>query len=120
MKQIERPDWLKMWAQPPQFQNTYNEWFDEHVEPVNKLLSEAVEVFGYDTESSIWQKPDYHDLHQVTHKAYLIGIEPIKEETAEELLIEARGRLASIDPNEHYDITKKITAYLKANRVLGE
>jgi len=50
----------------------------------NKLIEDAVEVYGdYAVKANWWRVGDKKDY---THKAYLIGIEPIKKETAEDVL----------------------------------
>ena len=54
-------------------------WFDEHVEPINKMLSEGVEVYGSNNRPlDGWNQKSYEST---THKALLINIEPIKKET---------------------------------------
>ena len=71
----------------------FYDWFDQCVEPVNKMLSEAVEVVSFSPWAGAnytWMdRGDYkkcdikEDIH---HKALLINIEPIKKETAEDIL----------------------------------
>lgn len=56
---------------------------------VDKLLSEGVEVYGWgegcDWYPSTWRPKDSSEL---THKALLIGITKIKQDTAEDILQE--------------------------------
>ena len=59
---------------------------DAELTRFRKLLAEGVEVYGYGDNKSIWQRPEHHDMHEVTHKALLISIQPIKKETAEDVL----------------------------------
>ena len=88
IKKIERPDWMKMWARPGKFTNSYDEWFDENIKPFNDALESAVEVncakFSDDWNCSEYILP----TDEWTHKALLINIEPIKQETAEDVLRE--------------------------------
>ena len=88
---IDRPDWYKIAATPWNNINetTLNEWFDEFVEPINKMLSEAVQVYGYIEDG----KPKYYSSYTwgdsiKESKALLINIQPIKKETAEDVLRE--------------------------------
>jgi len=97
MKKIERPDWNKMGT----FNDVtgksrmlyshrvkLNDWFDAYIEPINKMLEEAVEVSAYMSEEteSLWYGCD-HFIEKDTHKALLINIQPInKKRTAEDLL----------------------------------
>ena len=78
---IERPDWGRM-GSPFLTKSTMNRWFEEKVEPINKMLSEGTKVEGYFTDSGYW----IYDISKPTHKALLINIEPIKKDTAEDVL----------------------------------
>jgi len=82
MKKIERPDWRC-------FPNDASlaEWFNENVEPINKMLSEGVEVNCIQSNDNVWYYRDnINNLHSVTQKAFLINIEPIKKENAKDVL----------------------------------
>lgn len=96
IKKIERPEWDEYLPAVKTNLNTgfilgdgskLNKWFDENVEPVNKMFDEAVEVYCQKVEplgdfikaESCKKASEFH-----SHKAYLIGIEPIKKESAEE------------------------------------
>jgi len=87
--QIEKPTWWKLinGTFPPQFSvDSLAKWFEENVEPINKMLAEGVEVFSkYDKTylGYMWSTADNH--HQ-NHKALLINIQPIEKETAEDVL----------------------------------
>jgi len=62
------------------------EWFEKEVEPINKMLDEAVEVYGY-SDLNVSNHTYASDKQECdTHKALLINIQPIKKETAEEIL----------------------------------
>jgi hypothetical protein len=66
----------------------FKEWFDNCVEPINKILAEGVEVTCYKEhyeERVKWCASEIM-LDCKTHKALLINIQPIKEETAEGVL----------------------------------
>lgn len=85
---IERPDWQDLFLHAGM-----NIWFDTHVEPINKLLSEGVEVKGNITPTSNQEPYNGYDFNggtlgktDPTHKALLINIEPIKQETREQQL----------------------------------
>ena len=87
---IEKPFWFLSFGFEGKKHDKIDRWFDEHVEPVNKMLAEGVEVWGYPPSESakedhIWgvQKDEH-----LTHKALLINIQPIKKETAEDVLKE--------------------------------
>lgn len=87
---IERPDWKKICYQNEAFHlylNELDKWFDTHIEPINKMLSEGVEV-AVDKTRSGWHtnKTPFGQIGGATHKALLINIEPIKRETREEQL----------------------------------
>lgn len=63
-------------------------------EPINKMLSEGVEVYGTDERTFSIKKTNginmygLNDSNHFTHKALLINIQPIKKETAEDVLRE--------------------------------
>ena len=78
---IERPDWKRM-GSPFLAKSTLDRWFDDVVEPINKMLSEGVEVVGDYTDSGYW----VYDTDKPTHKALLINIELTKKDTAEDLI----------------------------------
>ena len=58
-------------------------WFNTYVEPINKMLEDAVEVHTYKNDG-VWYK--VKEPVNPTHKALLINIEPIKKETAKDIL----------------------------------
>lgn len=66
----------------------FNTWFAENVEPLNAMLREGVDVEGRDlhNEYSMWT--DRNSLVDTTHKALLINISKIKEQSREEKLAE--------------------------------
>lgn len=81
---IERPDWYEV-LEVKTIANIYkthlNRAWDKAVGPVNKMLSDGVEV-------TTANGSDWNDEYAInlTHKALLINIEPIKEESAEDIL----------------------------------
>ena len=91
---IERPDWLVLMrldrTDPDSYfkKSEFDEWFDKHVEPINKMLEEGVEVYNDETLSdTIWaydMRPEF--VKDQTRKALLINIQPIVKETAEDVL----------------------------------
>jgi hypothetical protein len=84
---IEKPDWSQMCQSGGRIHNFWkslDEWFEREVEPINKMLSEGIEVQG---NISLHPDKGYSfsggviGKHNPTHKALLINIEPIKKET---------------------------------------
>lgn len=69
----------------------FRDWFQENVEPTNKLLREGVEVTGQipngELKEAEWGSTVYGNDCD-THKALLINIKPIKQKTREEKAIE--------------------------------
>ena len=84
MKKIVRP--AGIWSGD----GTLNEWFYEHVEPMNKLIEDARVVYGRQKSSSPnlneGEKWTFKKFQSDTHRAYLIGFQPIKQESAEDIL----------------------------------
>lgn len=96
---IEKPDWeiIKRnhpigfaCSKPEDYQ--LSQWFKENVDPVNKLLSEGVEVVGKVknidgglTNKKYWCATQIQNTNE-THTGLLINIQPIKKETAEDVL----------------------------------
>lgn len=80
---IERPLWEALPdIEADSWTVALNRWFQEKVEPINKMLDEAAVVYGNGIKN-VWSEGQLgHD----THKALLIQIEPIKKETAEDVL----------------------------------
>jgi len=86
---IERPDWVELFTKARagggNSMHPYMDWFDEHVEPINSILADATEV--YLRNNSI--PAEWHNVKSEgnqSHKAFLIGTEPIVKETAEDVL----------------------------------
>lgn len=59
-----------------------NAWYAEHIES----LGPAVEVTGYLNDDGSPSEFDSNPTSHATHTALLIGITPIREETADDLL----------------------------------
>lgn len=115
---IERPVWCEFVGTiPTSISYDLNKWFDTHVEPINKMLSKGVEV--HKTSGSLkycWlDKPidamGFVQGNYPTHKALLINIEPIKQETAEDILRDVKD-IKHIS-HYHVDIVKRIEALLE-------
>lgn len=120
MEKIEKPDWFEIirskFNNVSSLRDELDKWFQEKVEPINKLLEGAVEVYG-------WGEPDccygwsYKNITakntSMSHKAYLIGIEPIKKETAKDILKE----LIKLDGIMRADVGDIIN---KAKKLLGQ
>jgi len=87
MMKIERPDWLNLLPMSDtHIRSALNEWFTEHVEPINKMLSEGVSVTGYQNDIATVWRDERSNCKNGTHKALLINIEPIKQETCADVL----------------------------------
>lgn len=84
MKKIVRP--AGIWSGD----GTLNEWFYEHVEPMNKLIEDARVVYGRQKSSSPnlneGEKWTFKKFQSDTHRAYLIDVQLIKHESAEDVL----------------------------------
>lgn len=120
--QIEKPDWLdgpsyigggKYYA----YSNVMDFWND-HVQPINKMLSEGVEVYwaGNETNDSFY--PIGTTLEDCdTRKGILINIEEIKPKSREENLEEF---VKSIADGKYGDINKYSYFIDKARQLLGD
>ena len=64
----------------------FEAWYNEVCEPINKMLSEGVEVCGYVTEDHVSMHENHNAGSSDTHKALLINIEPIKQDSVEQFL----------------------------------
>ncbi len=87
---IKRPDWWNIDSfyqnQQSKLLDNLQDWFDTHVEPINKLLGEGVEVYGsMETNNKTWTPLRDVSCRQ-EHKALLIGVTKINQETAEDIL----------------------------------
>ena len=87
---IERPDWSIF---TDGLGRDLDKWFDKDVEPINKMLESAVEVYAYGLSgdkrfswSSTRGKKD-------DSKALLINVEPIKQETCADVLRDIKSQL---------------------------
>ena len=88
---IEKPNWESGYYPSLDTNIVFQDWFKENVEPVNKMLSEGVEVEGhYDKECKAWYMSSNGEETSLgaTHKALLINIQEIKPKTREEELEE--------------------------------
>lgn len=82
MKPIKKPDWnIILGGLWPYGYKTLDQWFQENVEPVNKLIKGAVRVASANGKD--WNDEPAMNL---THQAWLIGVEEIETESAEDVL----------------------------------
>jgi len=83
-------------------QEAADEWFDTNITPINEAIDNAIEVRKFDEEvnscNNVWFADKGAFSEDDTHKALLIGIEPIKQETALNLIDEI------LDSNNSGDI----------------
>lgn len=90
IKRIKTPDWADGHVVQDEDGELLdiNEWFNKYVEPINRALEAAVEVYCWD-EGNNWHAVE-HDLGKFApnnhSKALLINIEPIKQETCADVL----------------------------------
>ena len=103
MRKIDRPalafsyyegdDWIR--------RQELDQWFDEHVEPINKMLDEASVVYSYrnDSKEGCWFTDFEQKKDRYKSKALLINIEPIKQRTREESLTDCIEELISMIEN---------------------
>jgi len=86
---IERPDWKSTLKEHVMTYGVVllNKWFDENVEPINKMLEEGVEVFGFqdDDDGGCWKTWTCR-MNSDTHSMFIINRKELKKETAEEVL----------------------------------
>lgn len=76
MKKIKKPDWFGLTI------GELNDWFDERVEPVNRMLGEAVEIGIARENDGKW----FTHYGYETHTALLINIQPVKKESVDDVL----------------------------------
>jgi hypothetical protein len=126
IKKIERPDWAKlpdlhepMLSAVPKAE-LYN-WFETTITPINKMLDNAVEVYSYTSilpdKTSCLSWCENRSIKNHKEKALLINIEPIKKESAEDVLRDMIKR-AKDDKFTRYAAVED--AIERAKAVLGE
>ena len=102
MKKIVRP--AGIWSGD----GTLNEWFYEHVEPMNKLIEDARVVYGRQKSSSPnlneGEKWTFKKFQSDTHRAYLIDVQPIKQESAEDVLRDIISKWDDSEAGDHTDM----------------
>lgn len=89
---IEKPKFLVGWTTNSS-RRRFDDWFANEVEPINKMLSEAIGMSGcadvgdsYLYFDSVASESDTKPRSHHTHTALLINPQPIKKETAEDVL----------------------------------
>ena len=97
IKRIECPDWDRLFRHDSRRLNetitmVFARWFRENVEPINKMLSEGYTV--YYNGHHIWYKGS--PGRDAINKALVINIEPIKKETAEDVLRDILAKDADV------------------------
>lgn len=120
---IERPDWFSLAFDIDFKSKTVGEldlWFDQHVEPINKMLSEGVEIYGdhnLGNGSAPYYSFAYEQIPHSAHRAILINIEPIQKETAEDVL---RDIVKAFHPDDYETDTKAFDLIHRAKAVLEQ
>lgn len=111
---IERPRWM-ISDKPGDMElislKVVQDWFSEVVEPISKMLAEGVEVYGYKFRGN-WSFR-HNETNATTHKALLIKIEPIKQETTSDVLKEW---LSHINTHNGADLTMTEIELMKRAR----
>lgn len=116
IKPIERPDRNFSDRQyDAECARQFDAWFQEYVKPLNKAIREGVEVFA-DNNTNRWY-PETDSSCSDTHKALLINIQPIRKETAEDVLRDILETTV-IDPHEMISLFASYSS--RAKKVLGE
>lgn len=117
---IDRPKWteLGLWdLQHGELKLDYSlldDWFDHNVEPINKIISEGQKVKG-NFRHSFGGKPEIlWGTSPFTHEALIINAQPIKKETAEDVLKEMIKLFESREAFSTQDLVDK------AKNVLNE
>lgn len=108
---IERPDWYPMLGigNGPRYtervsREKLDQWFDNHIEPINKMLADGVEVYGYNDVSVEYEGEGWcfaqSEAPNDTHKALLVDIQSIRKKSREQQLEEF--------VKEYQDLSKSI------------
>lgn len=74
-------------------QKSYNNWYAKLEAWHAEVFKDAVEVYGGSFKSTYWTFCSDKEHQKTTHTALLINIQPIKEDTAEDILREIISRL---------------------------
>ena len=81
MKKIKKYDINDLYSGNPKKDfSSYEIWWQRECEPVNKMLEEAILVYGQNSKDGNTWCSDYT---KAPYRALLINIEPIKKDTAE-------------------------------------
>lgn len=95
MKKIVRPDFKYIckgdhyMKTPTLYEENFMNWFNEQVEPINQAIDDAIVVYcdnpqlDHHSCNNLWTM---NNVSNDTHKALLINIEPLKKDTAEDIL----------------------------------
>ena len=101
IKKIEIPKVLKNRDEFVKYHLSWDEWelFLKQIKELNKAIDESVEVLRSETHDSYW-RTDMPELNRSAckYKALLIGIEPTKQETAEDVL---KDLMMDMDESRH-------------------
>lgn len=116
---IEKPDF----ANDVLFSHTleFNKWFYDFVEPINKLLREGVEVKRYAENDMEWFTDNAIHCKEIpSHNALLINIQPVKQETPEDVLRDICNWFENLDGNIKFKLTGGDEQIIeRAKRALG-
>ena len=82
MKKIEKPAWFNF-CEDYDPMAKLNSWFDENITPINDAIDDAVRLYS---PNGVEDWCSTNQLKKATHQAYLINIEPLKEDTLENLV----------------------------------
>ena len=89
--------------------------FCDHIDKHNKLIEGAQEVYQFRNTKPVWHiQKDTFNIEPES-KAYLIGIEPIKTESAEEILKDLVNEIDGYNLERFVKRAKKVLGWSKAN-----
>ena len=113
LKKIVFPDTIEFPGHdyPNAFSDWFRNWYQENVVPINDLFHKAIAVVGKEEDRVWFNASDQLNWTEIKVRAYLIGIEPIKKETAEDVL-------RDIFKDGKFHCNSEIIA--RAQKVLGE
>lgn len=114
MKKIERPDWeniLESQTIRRHLVAVLNGWFNWNVEPVNKLLEDAVEV--YSDSKRAWSTHPDDALIGNTHKALLIDVQAIKKDSLDDILEDFKKNVMGDPTTDIVEISNRLRKVLE-------
>jgi hypothetical protein len=114
---IEKPDWKYDIVECEGFR----QWWSDVIEPINLMLEDGVEVYSFEPlkKSVRWTPQWGHDESEFHSKGLLINIQPIKQESASDVLREFVKKSKEVSPtgqswpNDIIDILNRAKAAIE-------